>query len=98
MNLIAILSVHNNKDLVLDTLDSIRRYMTKDILLLVDGAYWHEWEDLDIPVYKLKGFNHAWPEFLLWNIFLGLMMAGLQWNADWFCYIEYDCLVGSREV
>lgn len=96
MELAVILSVHNNKEVALDTLESITRYATNNILVLVDGSHWGEWENVDLPVYKLKGFNHGWYRAPYRNVLLGLMSAYRLWpNVDWVCYMEYDCLFGS---
>ena len=97
MKIATLLNVHSNPELVLDTLDSIRHYMTEDILVIIDGAYWNQWAGVDLPAYKLKGFNHNWYKSPYRNIVLGLLTLGDHWinKADWFCYIEYDCLVGS---
>ena len=97
MKITAILNTHGAVDVTLDTLESIRHYMTEDILVIVDGVAWDAYEDLTMPAYKLKGFNHGWHKSPYRNIFLGLLTAAQHWvdTADWFCYIEYDCIVGS---
>ena len=96
MKIAAVLSVHNKQDTSLDTLNSILHNMTDKVLLLVDGEYWNMWESIDIPAYKLCGFNHAWPKAPYRNVLLGLMFAYKFWKneIDWLTYIEYDCLVG----
>jgi hypothetical protein len=94
MKITAILSTHGLPEITMDTLDSIRHYMTDEVLLLVDGVGWDKFENLEVPAYKLKGFNHGWYKSPYRNIVLGLYAAS-QFKSDWYCYIEYDCLVGS---
>lgn len=97
MKITAILNTHGVPEITLDTVDSIRHYMTERILVVVDGVAWDQYTDLNLPAYKLKGFNHNWYKSPYRNIFLGLLVAANQWldETDWFCYLEYDCLVGS---
>lgn len=90
-----ILSVHNDVDLVLDTLDSVLEYMTEDVLLLIDGAS-KEFDNIDLPVHKLKGFRHGITKSPYKNVALGLKnVVELFPDADWYCYLEYDCLITS---
>ena len=96
MKITAILNTHGATDVTLDTLDSIKYYMTNRILLLVDGVAWKDYEFLPTFAYKLKGFHHGLPKSPFRNVVLGLLAAALNWeDTNWFCYIEYDCLVGS---
>jgi hypothetical protein len=96
MKITAILNTHGVPKITLDTLDSIRYHMTDQILVVIDGVAWNTYTAIDLPAYKLKGFNHDWYKSPYRNIFLGLYTAAKNWpDSDWFCYIEYDCLVGS---
>jgi hypothetical protein len=97
MKIAAILHTHGSPDVTVDTLNSIRTNMTSQVLLLVDGCGWEMYEKLDIPVYKLTGFNHGLPRNPYRNIALGMLSAGQNWvnDVDWFCYMEYDGLVAS---
>ncbi len=97
MKITAILNTHGVPNETLDTIDSIRHYMTDRIMVVVDGVAWNQYEELAIPAYKLKGFNHNWHRSPYRNIVLGLLTAGQKWIADtdWFCYLEYDVLVTS---
>lgn len=96
MKITAILNTHGVPDVTLDTVDSIRHYMTDRILVVVDGVAWDTFTGINLPAYKLRGFNHNWYKSPYRNIFLGLLTAATHWqDTDWFCYIEYDCLIGS---
>ncbi len=96
MKITAILNTHGVPEITLDTLDSIRHYMTDRVLVVIDGVAWNTYQAINLPAYKLKGFNHNWPKSPYRNIFMGLWAAANQWtDSDWYCYIEYDCLLGS---
>jgi hypothetical protein len=93
MKITAILNTHGLPELTLDTLESIKCHMTDRIVLTVNGTAWKSYENYEISCDKLKGFNNC----LYRNIILGLLTAANKWitDTDWFCYLEYDCLVGS---
>jgi len=96
MNLALLLNVHENSQVVTDTLESIFTYATKDVLVLVDGASWSQFNGFDFPVSLMCGFKHGCPKSPYRNVALGLKMLAETWNdADWYCYCEYDCLFTS---
>jgi len=99
MNIATILNTHENSNVFHDTLDSICKWMSEDVLVLVDGASWNQFAKEDLPVYKLEGLRHGYSRSPYRNIALGLKQAWELWQnkIDWYCYIEYDCLVGSNE-
>jgi len=91
-----VLNVHNNPKLVLDTIDSIRTWMTEEILMVVDNAGWKEMSKHEFPAYMVQGFWHNYVKSPYRNIVFGLMQAHLKWpEADWYCYMEPDVLVAS---
>jgi len=96
MNIVTIMGAHNKHDVNRDTLQSIKKYMTTDILMVVDGACWKEIETENYDVNMLEGFYHNCNKSPYRNICLSLIEASKFWpEADWFCYLEYDCLVAS---
>lgn len=97
MKFAVVLNIHANEDLVLDTIDSIRSYVTNDILVVVDGAS-KEWgQRLKVPAYKMQGLIHGCPSSPYRNLTLGLMTAlDLFQETDWFCYAEADVLFASE--
>ncbi len=96
MKITTILSTHGIPEITLDTLESIRYYMTDRVLLLVDGVGYDKYDNIPVQAYKLKGFNHGFWKSPYRNIVLGLYSAVQNFkDSDWFCYMEYDCLVGS---
>lgn len=95
MKIATILSTHTDPELTLDTLDSILCYMTEDVLLFIDGVC-KDFDDISLPVYKMKGFRHGCPSSPYRNVALALKSARSTFpDADWYCYMEYDCLVAS---
>ena len=95
MKISTILNVHNQPDLVIDTLDSVLEYMTEDVLVIIDGAS-NEFDNIDLPVHKMRGFKHGIAKSPYRNVALGLYsLYQLFPESDWYCYLEYDCLVTS---
>ena len=96
MKIATILNTHENSRVVHDTLDSVQKWMTEDVLMVVDGAGWKELESVNMPCYKLEGFHHEHNRGPYRNVTLALKEANTLWSdMDWYCYLEYDCLVGS---
>lgn len=97
MNLALLLNAHENNPLLKDTLDSICVHATKDVLVIVDGVAWSQFEGFDYPVNLMCGFKHGCPKSPYRNVALGLKMLADRWpNADWYCYTEYDVLFTSN--
>jgi hypothetical protein len=111
MKIATLLNVHEDSPIVQDTLESIKDYMTKDILVLTDGASHYKTRVLhsgaeilsridpfgNLPVHRVEGFFHQFYRSPFRNMTLGLKTLFENWEADWYCYIEYDCLVTSSD-
>jgi hypothetical protein len=97
MNIATVVNVHGNTELVLDTLDAIKTWVTDKILVVVDGANWDSWgRDVQFPAHKLCGFSQRSARAPYRNVALGLQQACSMWpDLDWLCYTEYDCLFTS---
>jgi len=101
MEIAVTLNAHGNTELVLDTIDSIKTYVSNDILVVVDGSYWDSWGEITkLPVYKLKGFEHNFLKSPYKNLTLGLnkTLDTFGDHYDWYCYTEHDVLFTSDTV
>jgi len=98
MKVCAVINAHDASRTIIDTIDSIFCYMTKNVLVVVDGAN-KEFDSIKLPVCKLQGFRHDFRKSPYRNVALGLKTAYEIWpESDWFCYSEYDCLWGSDQI
>ena len=96
MKIATVLNVHADPKCIIDTLDSIFTYMTEDVIVVVDGAKWADFKDVDLPVTTLSGFRHGCFKAPYRNVALGLKSVTEMYPThDWYCYIEYDALVAS---
>jgi len=70
-------------------------YMTDDVLILIDGVS-TDFDEILFPVYSMKGFKHGCPRSPYRNVALGLKnIVEIYPDYDWYCYLEYDCLITS---
>jgi hypothetical protein len=96
MEIATVLQVHHDPVNIIDTVESIFTYSTRNVLLLINGSAWEDLKDIDLQVSKVKGFRHDVPKAPYRNMALSLQMAYENWpKADWFCYTEYDALFAS---
>jgi hypothetical protein len=95
MRIATVMNIHADEDLILDTVDSIRKYVGDKILLVVDGARWNGWGDrLKVPAHKVAGLYHNYHRAPYRNVTFGFMNALKMWGneIDWICYVEPDAL------
>jgi len=71
MKVSTFLNIHTNPELVFDTVDSIKTFVSKDILLVIDGCS-SEFSGLKMPASYISGFNHGFPRSPYRNLALGL--------------------------
>lgn len=96
MEITAIVHTHGNPELTWDTVDSVKHYMTDQVVVLVDEAGWNQFDLTQAPANMLKGFYHGYHKAPYRNIIMGLLAAAQNWpNSDWYAYLEFDALVGS---
>jgi hypothetical protein len=88
---------HGNTPVVIDGLDALMTYVTRDVIVVVDGNRWKSWgENLELPVYKLAGFPQGNTTSMYRNVTLALKNALEIWpDCDWYCSLDYDVLFAS---
>lgn len=119
MRIAAVLTIHDHPAVVKDTVESIRRYMTTDILTVVDptplfkrcqtktrlgGAICDvyigdgdRFHGHPLPAHQIQGLRHGHYRAPYRNMMLGLHTASQLWDADWYCYLDYDALIASED-
>jgi hypothetical protein len=96
MDITAIILTHGQLETTLDTIDSVLTYMTDKVLLVVDEVNWGMYATVECQASILKGFYHAYHRAPYRNVALGILNAVRQYpDSDWYCCLEYDCLIGS---
>jgi len=96
MDIAVVLNAHSCNPNIIDTLQSIFAYMTKKVVVVVDGASWEKFKEFELPASKIEGFYHNASKSPYRNVALGLYTITEKWkDADWYCYMEYDALIAS---
>lgn len=96
MKLATTILAHHDLPLVKDTIESVKLWMTNDILLVVDKAGWHHFENQDLPCPTIQGFYHNHYRSPYRNFILSLSkLQELYSSADWYICLEYDSLIVS---
>jgi hypothetical protein len=93
----AVLNVHDNTFLALDTIDSIQTWVTNDIVVVVDGEAWNSWGKYAFLPCKIKGFHHGASRNPYKNVAYGLSTLADKYDADWYLYTEFDTLFLSDQ-
>lgn len=95
MELALLLNTHENSSVLEDTIESVKKYVTNDILVIADGCSWNQFNNFN-SANLLCGFKHGCEKSPYRNVALGLKMLEEKWpNADWYVYCEYDVLFAS---
>lgn len=97
MKIASIMIAYNEVDCVKDTIESLQKYATNKILLVVDEAGWHNFTNFSMPnVIVKKGLYHHVNRGPYKNMALGLhSLYELFPNCDWYWYIEPDVLLAN---
>ena len=100
MKIAAIVMTHGKPDVTFDTVDSVRTWLTDDIMLVVDKKGWHHFNNRDPQGCELlEGYTHGISRSPYRNYTLGLMNTYRRWpDHDWYFYVEYDVLVASHWI
>jgi hypothetical protein len=91
----ALINAHKPDELLIDTLDSVQTWVTKSVMIIMDGAWREHWpKDFYVPV--VEGFEHNFKWGPYRNVMLGLISCSEANNeADWYLYCEPDVLFSS---
>jgi hypothetical protein len=94
MQIATLINAHKSPDVVKETIDSVKRHVTDKIVLVIDHAGWHEFENFSYEgVKKICGFRHHARFSPYKNVALGMnYLYNLYPSVDWYNYIEYDVL------
>lgn len=87
-----LLNAHDNTELVNNTIFSLRKYVTENVLVIVDGYAWSSWgQGANLAAYKMEGLKHGYYRAPYRNLMLGLLTLHRMWpKAEWYQYVEYD--------
>lgn len=96
MNIATLINTHKT-DLLQDTFESVKTYVSDDILVLVDGYDWESWgKNLPLEMNARSGFVHHFYKSPYRNYTLGLQQLHETYpDSDWYCYCESDVLFAS---
>lgn len=97
MKIATLINTHKT-DILLDTYESIKSYVSDDILIIVDGYDWEDWgKNLSSDLNVKEGYVHNYPKSPYRNYTLGLQELYKQYpTSDWYCYCESDVLFVSE--
>jgi hypothetical protein len=97
MKIATVLNIHGQIDVVRDTIESIKTYVSDDIVVIIDGAYWSSLKDEPLEAGKVEGFYHNCFKSPYRNVALALQTISDTYpDMDWYCYTEYDALFTSE--
>jgi hypothetical protein len=95
MDIAVAMIAHDFPDVLQDTLDSIKTWMTDKVHITVDASHWNSFKNFFHPVEL--GFHHNYFRSPYKNVALSLKRTYEKFpDVDWICYCEYDCLVASN--
>ena len=96
MKIAAVVHGFKAPEVLFDTVDSIEFWMTDKIQVLIDGANWEAFENYPTSYQVIKGLVHGYHKSPYRNQLFGLQTLYERYpDEDFYCWIEYDCLVMS---
>jgi len=94
MKIVTALYTHYDDDMTLDTLDSIKTWMTEDVIVILDGANTHNYKERIKDTIIKVGLPHGSAKSTHKNMALSIDHLHSQWpDADWYCFIEPDVIL-----
>ena len=92
MNFAVSLNVHNNPSLARRNIDLLKKNVTHNISVLVEGNAYQSWPlDHFTDVYLVEGFKHSAPRNPYKNVLLNLKSLYEKFpTADWYIFSEFD--------
>jgi len=93
-SLAVVLNVHNNPPLVRDTIDALRAWATRKIVIIVDKKGWDQFSDFKHPDTEVVcGVYHGVGRSPYKNLAIGMKHLYERWpNEQWYLYTEFDVL------
>jgi hypothetical protein len=88
----ASLNVHANPSLTRRNIDLIKRNVTHNISVLIEGSTYDNWPlDFFKDIQVIEGFKHTAPRNPYKNVFLNLKTTYEKFpNCDWYVFSEFD--------
>lgn len=99
MEIATLINAHTNPEMLRDTIDAVRLWVTRKILVVIDQANWSEFENFQHPdVIITCGYYHKCRKSPYKNFALGMNKLYETWpDVDWYNYIEFDVLYLNSE-
>lgn len=94
MEIATVINVHNLPEMARDVIDSVRAWVTRKIVLVVDKAGWENYSNFTHPDTEVVcGVFHKANRSPYKNWIVGMSKVHEMWpDVDWYNYIEYDVL------
>lgn len=97
MKIAVLLNCHAYPELVVDTLNSLKTWVSDDIAIMIDAAGWDNFSFIHWNNIVFKSLYHGFYKSPYRNITFGLKkIYEIFPDYDWYVYTEYDCLFTSK--
>lgn len=94
MEIASALYTHNDDELCLDTLDSIKMWMTEKVMVVVDEANAHNYKGKIKDTIVKKGLHHGSSRSTHKNMSFSIEQLYYEWqDVEWYCFMEPDVLI-----
>lgn len=96
MRLATTILTHDHVDVTKDTVESVKMWMTDNVLVVVDLAGWKNFEGKQLGTKMIPGLHHGHHKSPYRNYVFSLHNLVKEFpDCDWYAYMEYDVLVVS---